>query len=46
MSVGDDDMTMTDAALWLILIALLAIIPIGCVMTRPKKKDDAKTVAK
>jgi len=48
MSVGDDDMmtdTMTDAALWVILVALLALIPIGCVMTRPKKetskKDDA-----
>jgi hypothetical protein len=40
------DMTMTDAALWLILIALVAIIPIGCVMTRPKKKDDVKTVVK
>jgi len=39
-------MTMTDAALWLILIAILAIVPIGCVMTRSKKIDDAKTVAK
>lgn len=36
-------MTMTDAALWLILIALLAIVPIGCVMTRPQKKDDANS---
>ena len=52
MSVGDDDMltdTMTNAALWVILIALVALIPVGCVMTRPKKdtpkKDDAAPVA-
>ena len=43
-------MTMTDAALWVILAALLAIIPIGCVATRPKKaapakKDDAAPAA-
>lgn len=47
MSVGDDDMTMTDAALWLILIGILAIVPIGCVVTWPKKKtDEAKTAEK
>jgi len=39
-------MTMTDAALWLILIGIIAIVPIGCVVTRPKKKThDAKTTA-
>jgi hypothetical protein len=46
--VGDDDMmtdTMTTIALCVILVALVALIPIGCVMTRPKKetppqKDD------
>ena len=35
-------MTMTDAALWLILIAILAIVPIGCFVTRPKKAAPAK----
>jgi hypothetical protein len=30
-------MTMTDAALWLIFIAIIVIVPIGCVVTRPKK---------
>lgn len=38
-------MTMTDVALWLILVAMLAIVPIGCVFTRPEKKDHAKTAA-
>jgi hypothetical protein len=31
-------MTMTDAALWTILALLIALVPIGCIMTRPKKK--------
>jgi hypothetical protein len=31
-------MTMTDAAMWIILALLIAIVPIGCIMTRPKKK--------
>ena len=29
---------MTDAALWIILGLLIALVPIGCIMTRPKKK--------
>ncbi|MGC1778406.1 MAG: hypothetical protein WBB34_10700 [Xanthobacteraceae bacterium] len=41
---------MTDAGLWLILIATLAIVPVGCVLTRPKKitpdqKEHAPPVA-
>ena len=39
-------MTMTDAGLWLILIATLAIVPIGCVATRPKKDAAIKEAAK
>jgi hypothetical protein len=27
-------MTLVDIALWIILAALIAIVPIGCVMTR------------
>jgi hypothetical protein len=30
-------MTVTDAALWIILALLIAIVPIGCIMTWPKK---------
>ena len=32
-------MTMTDAALWVILVLLIALIPIGCFMTRPKPNE-------
>jgi hypothetical protein len=38
VAVGDD-MTLIDIALWLIFIALLALLPVGCIMTRPIKKD-------
>jgi hypothetical protein len=38
VAVGDD-MTLIDIALWLIFIALLALLPIGCILTRPVKKD-------
>jgi hypothetical protein len=31
-------MTLTNLALWAVVIGLFAIVPIGCVMTRPKKK--------
>jgi hypothetical protein len=31
-------MTLTNLGLWAVLVALLAIVPIGCLMTRPKKK--------
>lgn len=30
-------MTMIDVALWIILAAIIAIVPIGCVLTREKK---------
>ena len=33
-----DDMTLTNFLLWLVLAGLIAIVPIGCVMTRPSKK--------
>jgi len=33
------DMTLTNLGLWVILAALLALIPCGCIMTRPSKKD-------
>ena len=45
MSVGDDDMltdTMANAALWVILVAIIAIVPIGCFATRPKKETPHK----
>jgi len=32
-------MNLTDIGLWLILIATIALIPCGCIMTRPRKKD-------
>jgi hypothetical protein len=31
-------MTMTDVALWIIFAALIALVPIGCILTRPTKK--------
>ena len=31
-------MTMTDVALWIILVALIALVPIGCVLTRQRQK--------
>ena len=33
-----DDMTLINFLLWLVLAGLIAIVPIGCVMTRPSKK--------
>ena len=32
-------MTLINLSLWLIFAALIAIVPIGCYMTRPGKKD-------
>jgi hypothetical protein len=32
-------MNLTNIGLWLILIAMIALIPCGCIMTRPRKKD-------
>jgi hypothetical protein len=32
-------MTLTNLGLWLVLVGLLAIVPIGCIMTRPEKKE-------
>jgi hypothetical protein len=31
---------LTNIALWLILIALFALVPIGCVMTRTPRHSD------
>jgi hypothetical protein len=33
-----DDMTMTDVGLWIIFAALIALVPAGCILTRPTKK--------
>lgn len=33
-------MTLINLGLWLVLAALIAIIPFGCVMTRPGKKKE------
>jgi hypothetical protein len=33
-----DDMTLINLLLWLVFAALIAIVPIGCIMTRPSKK--------
>jgi len=32
-------MTLINLLLWLNLGALVALVPIGCIMTRPGKKD-------
>jgi hypothetical protein len=32
-------MNLTNIGLWLILMAFIALIPCGCIMTRPRKKD-------
>jgi hypothetical protein len=32
-------MTLSNLALWLVLIGLLVVIPIGCVLTRQPKRD-------
>ena len=33
---------LTNIALWLILVALFALVPVGCIMTRhPKHTDSA-----
>ena len=32
-------MTLTNVALWLVLIGLLIIIPCGCILTRAPKRD-------
>jgi|HubBroStandDraft_6_1064221.scaffolds.fasta_scaffold4058854_1 hypothetical protein len=31
---------LTNIGLWIILAALIAIVPTGCYMTRPRKKQD------
>jgi hypothetical protein len=38
LNVSGDDMTMTDVALWIIFAALIVIVPVGCILTRPAKK--------
>jgi len=32
---------LTNIALWLILIALFTLVPIGCIVTRPPKRSDS-----
>ena len=32
-------MTLTNVALWLVLIGLIALVPLGCYMTRGPKRD-------
>jgi hypothetical protein len=32
---------LTNIALWLIVVGLIAIIPVGCIMTRRPKKQPA-----
>jgi hypothetical protein len=36
-------MTLTNLGLWIVLLALLALIPCGCVFTRPRKHNPAAT---
>jgi hypothetical protein len=31
---------LTNIGLWIIVVALIAIVPVGCIMTRPRKKKD------
>jgi len=31
---------LTNIGLWIILAALIAIVPIGCYMTRPRKNEN------
>ena len=31
---------LTNVGLWIILVLLIAIVPIGCFMTRPRKHKD------
>jgi hypothetical protein len=31
---------LTNVGLWIIVVLLIAIVPVGCVMTRPRKKPD------
>jgi hypothetical protein len=32
-------MTMAELELWIIFVAIIAIVPCGCILTRPKKND-------
>jgi len=32
-------MNLINIGLWLILIAMFVLLPCGCIMTRPRKKD-------
>ena len=33
------DMTLIDLGLWIVLAALFALVPFGCIMTRSRKVD-------
>jgi len=32
---------LTNIALWIVLLAMFALVPIGCIMTRPPKRTDS-----
>jgi hypothetical protein len=32
---------LTDIALWIILLAMFVLLPVGCVLTRPPKRMDS-----
>jgi hypothetical protein len=32
---------LTDIALWIILLAMFALVPLGCRLTRPPKRTDS-----
>jgi len=38
-------MTFTDVALSLIAVAILALLPVGCILTRSPRKDPHKPAA-
>jgi hypothetical protein len=37
---------LTNVGLWIILVAIIAIVPVGCFMTRPSKNYDTDAVRK
>jgi hypothetical protein len=38
-------MNSTNIGLWLILIAMIVLLPCGCIMTRPRKKQAPESPA-
>jgi hypothetical protein len=39
-STVGDDMTLTNIALWIIFLGIIAIVPIGCIMSRRPPSTD------